>query len=95
MLLDEDIIFPGFPNTIELAGTSKLTYAPGPINTLSSILIPPTTIELMPNHTRFPMVGIPFFSPLLVCPMVTPLAIFTLFPMQACGFMVIPHICPM
>ena len=48
-----------------LSGTSKLTNAPGAINTLFPILILPTTTAFVPIHTEFPIVGVPSLAPLL------------------------------
>lgn len=87
------IIFPGFPITIEWSGTSKLTYAPGAINTSFPIFTFPTTIELVPKKTLFPMIGVPAFAPLSICPSRTPLRQSTFFPTSTPGLKTIPPRC--
>ena len=59
------------------------------INTSSPIVIFPTITELVPTHTLFPIVGIPFLSPLFVFPMVTPVATFTFFPITTSELIII------
>lgn len=43
------------------------------MRTLSPILIFPTIAELIPIHTRFPIIGAPLLLPLFSLPITTPL----------------------
>ena len=82
------IILQGFPITIENAGISIFTYELGAIKTLSPIFMLPTITDPVPIHTLLLIVGYPFRSPLLACPIVTFLKNFINKPHRAISFRV-------
>lgn len=82
-------IMQGLPNTTECEGTSTFTKLLGAIITSSSIVIFPTTAELIPIQTLSPITGYPFREPLLACPITTPLCMLQLRPNLALPLIVI------
>ena len=88
--LDCGMIFPGFPITMLLSGTSKLMKAPGAISILLPTLTPPIMMELAFMQTLSPMVGAPFFFP-CAFPIKQPWLMLKFFPILAIGLITI---CP-
>lgn len=85
---------PGFPRTMELSGTLKLTKEFAFIMTLLPITVFPTISAFGAMYISFPRAGVPTIFPLYIFHIATPLLTVTYEPITVFPWMVIFPICP-